>query len=216
MKTKMNNKVKALLMACCAVLLVFASVLGTLAYLTATDSVQNTFTVGKVDIKLHETKVDADGTVVAGQITEEGNKEIRIVPAKEITKDPTVTVLAKSEDCYVRVLATVSFTGNTKATDKKTDVDNMFKSIAGDGWTYVDVTETSGSLTYEYRYNTKVAYNNGDQVLDPAFKSITMPSNWTPTDLEGIKGMNIDIVAHAIQSEGFTDAAAAWAAFPTT
>lgn len=216
MKTKMNNKVKALLMACCAVLLVFASVLGTLAYLTATDSVQNTFTVGKVDIKLHETKVNADGTVVSGETTEDGNKEIRIVPAKEITKDPTVTVLAKSEDCYVRVLATVSFTGATKAKDKEADVTAMFKDIANTGWTYVNVTETSGSLTYEYRYNTKVAYNNGDQVLDPAFKSITMPSNWTPADLEGIQGMNIDIVAHAIQSEGFADAAAAWAAFPTT
>jgi predicted ribosomally synthesized peptide with SipW-like signal peptide len=53
MKTKMNNKVKALLMACCAVLLVFASVLGTLAYLTdTTEKVTNTFTVGKVDISL--------------------------------------------------------------------------------------------------------------------------------------------------------------------
>ena len=216
MKTKMNNKVKALLMACCAVLLVFASVIGTLAYLTATDSVQNTFTVGKVDIKLHETKVNADGTVEKDQITEKGNEGIRIVPAKEITKDPTVTVLAQSEDCYIRVLATVSFTGTTQAKDKQADVTAMFTGIANTGWTYVGVTETDGSLTYEYRYNTKVAYNNDDQELDPAFKSITMPSNWTPADLEGIKGMNIDIVAHAIQSEGFADANEAWDAFPTT
>ena len=55
MKTKMNNKVKALLMACCAVLLVFASVIGTLAYLTdTTEKVTNTFTVGNVAIKLDE------------------------------------------------------------------------------------------------------------------------------------------------------------------
>ena len=42
------------------------SVAGTLAYLTDQDSVVNTFTVGKVQITLDETKVNSDGTVVEG------------------------------------------------------------------------------------------------------------------------------------------------------
>lgn len=53
----MKTKSKALLLTLCAVLLVAASVLGTMAYLTSTDTVTNTFTVGKVEIKLDETDV---------------------------------------------------------------------------------------------------------------------------------------------------------------
>ena len=41
----MKTRSKALLLTLCAVLLVAASVLGTMAYLTSTDEVTNTFTV---------------------------------------------------------------------------------------------------------------------------------------------------------------------------
>ena len=62
----MKKKTKALMLVLCAVLLVTASVLGTMAYLTSTDQVVNTFTVGKVAITLDEAQVDLDGTPVAG------------------------------------------------------------------------------------------------------------------------------------------------------
>ena len=55
----MKTKRKALLLTFCAVLLVVASVLGTIAYLTANDKVTNTFTVGQVAINLDEAKVTA-------------------------------------------------------------------------------------------------------------------------------------------------------------
>ena len=53
----MKTKSKALLLTLCAVLLVAASVLGTMAYLTSTAKVENTFTIGKVEITLDETDV---------------------------------------------------------------------------------------------------------------------------------------------------------------
>ena len=54
-----NSKLrKVLLLACSAVLLVCLSVGATLAYLTSTDTVKNTFTVGKVAITLDEVNVD--------------------------------------------------------------------------------------------------------------------------------------------------------------
>ena len=62
----MKTTKKALLLTLCAVLLVAASVLGTMAYLTSTDEVQNTFTVGQVSIKLDEAKANTDGTLVEG------------------------------------------------------------------------------------------------------------------------------------------------------
>ena len=61
----MKTKSKALLLTLCAVLLVAASVMGTMAYLTSTDKVENTFTVGNVTITLDEAKVNTDGTPAA-------------------------------------------------------------------------------------------------------------------------------------------------------
>lgn len=101
----MKTKGKALLLTLCAVLLVAASVLGTMAYLTSTDTVTNTFTVGKVEIKLDEAKVTADGIPVEGaaRVTENSYK---LMPGNTYTKDPTVTVLNGSETSYVRMKVT--------------------------------------------------------------------------------------------------------------
>lgn len=101
----MKTKSKALLLTLCAVLLVAASVLGTMAYLTSTDTVTNTFTVGKVEIKLDEAKVTADGIPVesADRVTANSYK---LMPGTTYTKDPTVTVLKGSEDSYVRMKVT--------------------------------------------------------------------------------------------------------------
>ena len=83
---KKYAKIAALLMA---FVLVIAGTVGvTMALLTdKTDSVVNTFTIGKVDITLTETK---------------GNGA-KLVPGTTIDKDPKVTVIADSEDCYVFV-----------------------------------------------------------------------------------------------------------------
>lgn len=101
----MKTKSKALLLTLCAVLLVAASVLGTMAYLTSTAKVENTFTVGKVEIKLDEAKVTADGIPVEGaaRVTENSYK---LMPGNTYTKDPTVTVKAGSEESYVRMKVT--------------------------------------------------------------------------------------------------------------
>ena len=54
----MKTAKKAMLMTLCAIILVVATVFGTMAYLTSTDEVNNTFTVGNVKITLDEAKVD--------------------------------------------------------------------------------------------------------------------------------------------------------------
>lgn len=101
----MKTKSKALLLTLCAVLLVAASVLGTMAYLTSTDTVTNTFTVGKVEIKLDEAKVNANGIPVEGAARVTGNS-YKLMPGTTYTKDPTVTVLNGSEESYVRMKVT--------------------------------------------------------------------------------------------------------------
>ena len=57
---------KTLIVILAVVAVVVASVLGTLAYLTDRSSVENTFTVGNVDIKLDEAVIDEDGNPVDG------------------------------------------------------------------------------------------------------------------------------------------------------
>ena len=96
----MKTKSKALLLTLCAVLLVAASVLGTMAYLTSTAKVENTFTVGKVEIKLDETDV----TNPTGPRVQANS--YKLMPGTTYTKDPTVTVLKGSEDSYVRMKVT--------------------------------------------------------------------------------------------------------------
>lgn len=101
----MKTKSKALLLTLCAVLLIAASVLGTMAYLTSTAKVENTFTIGKVEIKLDEAKVTADGIPVEGAARVTANS-YKLMPGTTYTKDPTVTVKAGSEESYVRMKVT--------------------------------------------------------------------------------------------------------------
>ena len=103
----MKTKSKALLLALCAVLLVTVTVFGTMAYLTSTDEVTNTFTVGKVAIKLDEAKANTDGTLVAGADRVKANS-YKLLPGHTYNKDPMVTVLKGSESSYVKM--TVTFT----------------------------------------------------------------------------------------------------------
>lgn len=107
----MKTKSKALLLTLCAVLLIAASVLGTMAYLTSTAKVENTFTIGKVEIKLDEAKVTADGIPVEGAARVQANS-YKLMPGNTYTKDPTVTVKAGSEASYVRMK--VTFNNATK------------------------------------------------------------------------------------------------------
>ena len=126
----MKTKSKALLLTLCAVLLVAASVLGTMAYLTSTDTVTNTFTIGKVEIKLDEAKVNADGIPVEGAARVQANS-YKLMPGTTYTKDPTVTVKAGSEESYVRMK--VTFNNATKIIALCTDPE-----YAGDGPTGVE------------------------------------------------------------------------------
>lgn len=99
---------KTLILAACAMLLVCATVVGTLAWLTdKTDPVVNTFTVGNIDITLAET-----------------TENYKMVPGNTIDKDPTATVKEGSEDCYLFVKL-----------EKSANFDNFMTYTVADGWT---------------------------------------------------------------------------------
>ena len=116
----MKKTRKILLMAACAVLLVCISVGATVAYLTSTDSVTNTFTVGKVAIKLDEAPVDTNGKATTGARVKANN--YKLLPGHTYNKDPMVTVLSGSEPAYIKMTVTFS---------KANELDAIFASVGG-------------------------------------------------------------------------------------
>ena len=241
----MKTRSKALLLTLCAVLLVAASVLGTMAYLTSTDSVENTFTVGSVAITLDEAEVDENGTPVEGAARVKSN-EYKLMPGHTHTKDPTVTVEKGSESSYVRMKVTfnnateiIKLCTDPEYADEVTGIENAFPLIrmvkfveanaakwdgiipdnmveTGDMLAdakYFAYDEAAGTLTYYFYYNETVAAPDADVKLATLFDSITVP-NWVTGDqLAALNNFKINIVAEAIQADGFANADAAWAAF---
>ena len=178
----MKTRTKALLTVACALLLVVATVFGTVAYLTAkTDTVKNTFTVGKVGIDL-----------------EESTTTYNIVPGTDIAKDPKVTVTANSEDSYVFVK--VEESANWEAA--------KVSYIMSDGWTQGDGTDIPANVYY--RVYSKTATDTIYDVLKD--NKVTVSEDLTSEEVAALTtNPTLSFTAYAIQAEGFTTAAAAWA-----
>ena len=216
---------KALVLFLCAVLLVAGSVMGTLAYLTSQDTVVNTFTVGNVQIKLDEADVKTDGTYVSNHENRVDGNEYHLLPGHTYIKDPTVTVLANSEECYVRMKVQVTNLSSLKDAIPKVNntgfygADDVFllQNLVGgwdsDLWVYEGFTPNGDNGTYEFRYFTKLPKAANDTVLDDLFETITVPGSIDNDHLAHLKDVTITVTAEAIQADGFADADAAWTAF---
>lgn len=98
-----KNSGKKLTMVLVAIILVLCCTIGgTLAWLKDTTApVTNTFTVGKVEITLTESPLEADGSY--GEPAEGTSNKYPLVPGKTYTKNPTVAVDTSSEDCWLFV-----------------------------------------------------------------------------------------------------------------
>ena len=212
----MKTARKVLIIALCAVLLVSISVMGTMAYLTSKDSVTNTFTVGKVAIKLDEAKANADGTLVQGADRVDANS-YKLLPGQTYNKDPMVTVLKDSEKSYIRMTVTVSKAKELDAifAPAGANLPSIFNGYDGATWLYKgDTDNADNTRTYEFWYKEAVAAPDADVALDALFDSITVPGSITNAQLATIEGMTITVNAYAIQADGFGTADLAWAAYP--
>ncbi|MDD7602442.1 MAG: SipW-dependent-type signal peptide-containing protein [Firmicutes bacterium] len=210
-----KSKKKALLMVLCAVVLVLVSVMGTMAYLTSTDKVVNTFTVGNVQIKLDEAKANTDGTLVENAERVKANS-YKLLPGHTYNKDPMVTVLKGSESSYIKM--TVTFSKANELDEIFAPGANMlkiFNGYEGTNWIYKGNTKgANNTRTYEFWYKEAVAAPDGNEALDALFDSITVPGTITNDQLKKIEGMTITVNAYAIQADGFNTPEAAWAAYP--
>lgn len=192
----MKTKSKALLMTLCAVLLVAASVLGTMAYLTSTTGeVKNTFTIGKIAITLDEAPVNEYGEEVDG--ARRTQNQYKLVPNHEYKKDPTVHVTGNSENSYIFVKVVNGITAIEAAGD------TTIAAQIQKNWMKLD-----GVANVYYQEYTKQEANK-DFVV---FNSFTVKNDVSEDTLKGYQTASITITAYAIQKDGFNDAKAAWTA----
>ena len=167
-----------------AALIVCATVAGTLAWLTdKTEPVVNTFTVGDINITL----------------TESDNLDLKMVPGKDISKDPKVTVKAGSEACWLFVRV-----------EKSGNFDSFMTFEIANGWT--ELTEGSGV------YYRNVGDKSADGATDELFpvisgNKVTVKNTVTKADLNGLTEATyptLTFTAYAVQKDGINDATTAW------
>lgn len=150
----------------------------TLAYLIASSNrVENTFTIGDVGISLTETT----------------GSDYKLVPGAAVKKDPTVTVKAKSEACWVFVKVTPS-----------TDLDSFCVYSIADGWTPLE-----GESGVYYRKVEAASTDTPFAVLKN--NQVTVKDSLTEEQLNAVavKPM-LKVTAYAIQSDGMANAKTAW------
>lgn len=192
MKNRRNvsNKTVAILLA--LVLAIGCAVGGTLAWLISeTDPVVNTFTYGDINISLEET-----------------TEKYKITPGVSINKDPKVTVTAGSEACWLFVKVEEKNWPDLKETDGTTRKVNY--AIADD-WTALD------SQTGVY-YREVSAQKNAQEFPVLEGDKVTVSEDLTKTEVDRLKEKSptLTFTAYAVQRDGSTNAADAWAKIPAT
>ena len=203
------------------------SVMGTLAYLTDSESVTNTFTIGRVDIVLDEADVDKNGEIIDGNDRVKEN-EYHLIPGQTYTKDPTITVQANSEESYIRMIMTVHNASAVQNIIYKYQLGDFSALIDGWDemvWLYQDFSEdkAANTISFEFRYKETVGADSTPAKLPALFETLIVPGEVTGEELQKLYDPNGDgnyedgfkmvVVGHAIQKAGFDDADAAWTAF---
>ncbi len=202
----------------CVTLVALAAIGATFAYLTDTKTVNNTFTMGNVAIKLDETNVnDPTGDRVT-------SNAYSVYPGAVVTKDPIVHNTGKNA-AYIRATVNVSNWMNLCAAyypDFKYTFGqegykaalNLLVGELGEGWSVVGVTAgdtfTIGQFDAKFilKYDGKLAAGADTTAM---FQTVTIPAGIDNANTESFSG--VKVVAQAIQADGFDTWEAAFAAY---
>jgi len=196
----MKKARKALLTLCAALLLVSVTAGVTIAYLTDTESVINTFKVGQVDTTLDETQTDLMGVANGEGRKPEGN-EYQLYPGTTYIKDPIIHVTGSTkdvtyEDSYVvaKVVVTADKIADLRALLSYNDTDMIgFKDIVTGGvFDYTDYT-VSGNKWTSANANIDLLQvaNESDNTFYVFFKSVQKPNAYD--EETGENGAAIDL-----------------------
>lgn len=209
---------KKILVACLCVALAVLTIAGTtLAYLTSTAEVKNTFTVGNVSITMDEAKVDNLGKLLdkddkpvtkIEDAARSDNNSYKLMPGLTYTKDPIIHVGTGSEDCYLFVtvkneIANIEATGSTTVAAQMAA--KGWVAVAGQTNLYVYVGTAADAAA-------PLAVAAGNNIT--VFEKIVIADTVTNDTLATYANKTIVVNAYAVQTAGFEgkDAATIWGA----
>ena len=185
-------RLKTLLMSLALCVMMFSVIGGSLAWLMdVTDPVTNVFTYGDIDITLEETT----------------GEKYKMTPGKVLNKDPKVTVLADSEDCWL-------FVKVDESADKA--LADYIEYSVNDGWTALTDADGNPVAGVYYRSVDNNAENQEFYVLKD--NKVTVKESVTKEMLEALNEQNyptLTFTAYAVQRDAniaeIDTAAEAWA-----
>lgn len=219
--TKKKILVLALTVAMAAILVVG----GSLAYLTDTKTANNTFTMGDVKIKLDETNVkNPEGD----RVTSNTYDNDAVYPGAVVTKDPIVHNVGKN-DAYIRAIVTIEngmnwlglYNENVWTAPQEEAFIALINNTLGEKWELVDIAyDMSGpdhptsDFVATLKYTEKLAPKANTTAM---FTQIAFPAKMSGNDVTTRIDQNgefgIQVVAQAMQANGFDTWEAAFAAF---
>ena len=202
----------------CVTLVALAAIGATFAYLTDTKTVDNTFTMGNVAIKLDETDIK---NPTGDRVT---SNEYNVYPGAVVKKDPIVHNTGKNA-AYIRATVNVSNWMNLCAAYypdfKETFPNDGYKAALnllvgelGEGWSVVGVeagdTFTIGQFDAKFilKYDGKLASGADTTAM---FQTVTIPAGIDNVNTDSFK--EVKVVAQAIQADGFENWEDAFAAY---
>lgn len=243
----------------CVTLVALAAIGATFAYLTSTDSVTNTFTVGNVKIDLIESSLHRENAGVANGATstselwsnveklgsgntskykagdtfytdaqieanaaEYKHENIKLLPGESYHKMPYVKNIG-TEDAYIRIRVMIPADLDTAILNS-----SMYTSTAMNNKEFTMAYDNSGKVEREgVKYNvytfTRIdPLAAGEMTYWNVWGTIHMDPDTTGEELAEFFGEGkpyadgvfpVLVEADGIQSEGFANATAAWAAF---
>ena len=188
-----GSALKVALMSFMACLMIFSVIGGSLAWLmTSTEPIVNVFTYGDIRITLTETK----GEELSGST----DRYFKMTPGKVIEKDPKISVLADSEDCWL-------FVKIDESSDKA--LSDYIEYAIADGWTalngvdgvyYREVSNSSDAQTFSVLKDDKVSVK-GSVTLE--MLQVLDSSNYPKMTFTGYavqRDMSIDAIDSAAEA----------------
>lgn len=221
---------KKKIISLCLVVILALTAIGsaTLAYFSDTKAQTNTFTSGFVGITLNEAVVEenAEGNLVAKSDRSRTDKDqsYKLYPGMTVTKDPTITLTAGSEDAYIAAKITIKGDlldlygvegySNLEITQFVSGGLIQTGSTQSYNWNGLSMiyTDTNGNVSYQDATNG----NNQEWVMYlflkdvkkanetiTLFDTLTISKDYNNTEMAKVNGATVKVEAFAVQAHGF-------------
>ena len=203
-----SNKKKVAVVALVVCLVAILS-LGSLAWFTASDSVDNELKfVTDFEMDLYEHGVDFDAETYTWSLNDDevakgeetlGNTYENIVPNAYLPKDPTVINKSSVEPQWIRMSVTVNnVTGWSAIIEEGADLSDIFSGFKAGDWKLASKEAKGDSLTYTYYL--KEPLQPGDTAT--LFTGIQIPKDISVEQAADIADTIVSVSADAIQYNG--------------